>query len=146
MSGVRRARPDEAVALAGLWLESRKAAPIPPTVHSDADVCDWIAEVLLRSCEVWVATDDGEPVAMMALSDGWVEQLYVSPSHQGQGHGTRLLERAQYTQDALALWTFESNLPAQRFYEARGFNSSGPASEDNEEHAPALLYRWKRSG
>ena len=85
MSEVRRARPDEAPALARLWLESRNAAPIPATVHSDADVRDWIAEVLLRSGAVWVMTEGDEPVAMMALGQGQVEQLYVAPSLQGAG-------------------------------------------------------------
>jgi len=58
---------------------------------------------------------------MMALEDEWVEQLYIDPEHQRRGHGARLLEVAQATRPALALWTFESNLGAQGFYEAHGF-------------------------
>ncbi len=144
MSDVRRARHGEAAGVAKLYIEGRRAAPIPPMVHPDPDVGAWIAETLMTSCEVWLATNGREPVAVIALSDGWVEQLYVSPSHQGQGHGSRLLELAQSRQNALALWTFVTNLPARRFYEARGFARSGPPSDDNEEHAPALLYRWSR--
>lgn len=145
MSEVRRARSSEAAAIAKLYIEARKAAPIPPAIHPDAEVGTWIAETLLTTCEVWVAANGRAPVAMIGLSDGWVEQLYVSPPHQGQGHGSRLLELAQSRQDALKLWTFASNLPVRRFYEERGFTRSGPASDDNEEQAPALLYRWSRS-
>lgn len=144
MSPVRRARLEEAATLADLWLESRAAAPIPPPVHSERGVREWIGQVLLPSCEVWVSTVAAKPVAMLALDRGWVEQLYVSPSHQRRGHGTRLLEQAQTRDDALALWTFESNVPAQLFYESRGFVRSGPVSDDNEEGAPAILYRWQR--
>jgi hypothetical protein len=37
----------------------------------------------------------------------------------------------------------ESNIPAQRFYEAHGFIQAGLPSIDNEEHAPAICYRWR---
>ena len=144
MNRVRRARREEAAALADLWLQSRAAAPIPAPAHSEREVREWIGQVLLPSHEVWVSTVSATPVAMLALDRGWVEQLYVSPSHQRQGHGTRLLELAQTREDALALWTFESNVPGQLFYESRGFIRSGSGSDDNEEGAPAILYRWKR--
>lgn len=142
---VRPARRHEASLIAEIWLQSRRAAEIPPTVHSDAEVCAWISEVLLPSGQVWVATEDGLPVGMIALSEGWVQQLYVSAEHQRRGHGSRLLRMAQAQQDTLALWTFERNLTARRFYEAHGFVRSGHVSQENEEHAPAVLYRWKRA-
>jgi GNAT superfamily N-acetyltransferase len=90
-----------------------------------------------------VATADSEVVGMMALDDEWVRQLYVAPGHQRQGHGARLLAVAQSTRHSLALWTFASNLAAQRFYEAHGFKQSGSSSVDNEERAPAICYRWR---
>ncbi len=59
--------------------------------------------------------------------------------------GSSLLALAQRRRDALALWTFEANAHARRFYEARGFRRDGAASRENEECAPALCYRWTRS-
>jgi GNAT superfamily N-acetyltransferase len=141
---VRRARRDEAVAIADVWLRSRRASPIPPPVHTDAEVHDWVAGLLLPSSEVWVATAGSEVVGMMAMESEWVEQLYVAPGHQRRGHGARLLAEVQSVKDSLALWTFESNLGARRFYEAHGFTRSGPPTDDNEERAPAICYRWTR--
>jgi GNAT superfamily N-acetyltransferase len=140
---VRRADPSEALVIAELWLRSRRASHIPPPVHTDDDVRAWVSEVLVPSCEVWVSTSDSEVVGMMALDDEWVEQLYIAPEHHRQGHGARLLAVAQTTRHALALWTFESNRSAQRFYEAHGFTRSGSPSADNEEGAAAICYRWQ---
>ena len=142
---IRRARADEAAAIAELWLRSRRAAEIPPAVHTDDEVREWVAEVLLPQSEVWVALDGTDLAGVMALDEEWVEQLYVSPEHQRRGHGSRLLDLAKQQLGSLALWTFVSNVAAQRFYEAHGFVKSGALSDDNEEHAPAILYRWNRS-
>lgn len=142
---LRRALPDEASAIADVWLRSRRAAAIPSPAHADDQVRAWIQDVLLPSAEVWVATATGQVVGMLALNDGCVEQLYVAPEWQRQGHGGRLIERAQALRDSLTLWTFESNLQAQRFYEAHGFARTGVVSDRNEERAPAVLYRWRRS-
>jgi ribosomal protein S18 acetylase RimI-like enzyme len=142
---LRRARQDDAPAIAELWLRARRAAEIPAAAHGDAEVHTWIAELLLPSCEVWVATDDGAPVAMMALRGGWLEQLCVAPEYQRRGYGTRLLQLAQGSRSGVELWTFESNAAARHFYEAHGFTQEGPPSDQNEERAPAIRYRWQRA-
>ena len=141
---MRRATLDDAAAIAEVYLSSRRAASpgIPPGVHSDAEVHYWVRELLLPGCEVYVTVEDEEVVAFMALDGDMLEQLYVAPRHQRIGHGAGLLRLAQTTRESLALWTFEDNLGARRFYEARGFKQSGQASTNNEEHAPALCYRW----
>ncbi|MDE3131484.1 MAG: GNAT family N-acetyltransferase [Acidobacteriota bacterium] len=148
---LRRAAHDEAPAIAELWLQSRRAAPgIPPSAHSEQEVRAWFEEVLMPTREVWVATapragyEEPELVGMMALHDEWVEQLYIALDHQHRGHGTRLLTVAQASRESLSLWAFEANLPARRFYEARGFVPVGEPSSDNEERTPAIRYHWTR--
>jgi GNAT superfamily N-acetyltransferase len=143
---VRRAESGEALEIADLLLRSRRAAAgIPPSVHSDADVRLWVRELLLPACEVWVATEGDELAGMMALDGEWIEQLYISPAHQQRGHGARLLELAKLRSDSLALWTFETNRVARRFYESHGFIQAGAPSSDNEEGAPAIRYHWRRA-
>jgi GNAT superfamily N-acetyltransferase len=138
---VRLARPEDAAAVADVLLRARKAAAIPPGVHSDDDVRGWVRAVLLPSTELWVVDADEAVVAMMALDGDWVEQLYVAPEVQGRGLGSRLLKIAQDARRSLLLWTFESNTRAQRFYENHGF-VRGEVSSDNEENAPAICFRW----
>ncbi len=142
---LRRADGGDAEAAAEVLLRSRRAAAIPPSVHRDPEVRAWVAEFMIPSCEVWVATRGGEVAGVMALQDDWVEQLYVAPEHQGQGYGAALLALAKAERNALSLWTFESNLRARGFYEANGFIQAGAPSSDNEEGAPAICYRWRRA-
>jgi GNAT superfamily N-acetyltransferase len=91
---------------------------------------------------VWVAGHDGALEAVTVLRGDWVEQLYVAPESQRQGHGFRLLSLAQSLRSELALWTFAANTHARAFYERHGFEADGPVTSDNEERAPAVCYRW----
>lgn len=89
---VRRARPDDADEIAGVLLRSRVASvpAIPAPVHSDAEVRDWIEEVVLATREVWVADDDAV-VGLLVLDGDWVDQLYVDPAHTNGGIGSALV-------------------------------------------------------
>ncbi|HET9721297.1 MAG TPA: GNAT family N-acetyltransferase [Solirubrobacteraceae bacterium] len=142
---IRRARRDESEAVADLWLRSRKAATpdIPPPAHSDAEVVDWFQDAVFTTREVWVIGPHRRPVAMLVLHDDWIEQLYVAPGHQRQGHGSRLVAFAQSRGSQLRLHTFLTNRPARALYERHGFTPAGPPSSDNEEGMPALCYRWR---
>ena len=95
---------------------------------------------------VWVVEGDDTIVGLLVVSrDGaWIDQLYVDPSHTGHGIGSRLIDWAKEgAPGELNLWTFRSNVGARRFYERHGFGAIA-ASNDNEEGAPALHYRWDR--
>jgi GNAT superfamily N-acetyltransferase len=83
---------------------------------------------------------------MMVIGGDWIEKLYVAPEQSRQGHGSRLVRLAQSTHSELRLWTFEANLSARAFYETHGFRPTGAPSSDNEEHTPAICYRWTGAG
>jgi GNAT superfamily N-acetyltransferase len=142
---IRKAVSSEADALADLWLRSRVASfpSIPPTVHTDEDVHRWFGEVVLPAYEVWVADSQGEPIALMVLNHEWIDQLYVDPTWTRHGIGGTLLEHAKKARPTgLKLWTFQSNVDARRFYEARGFVATATTTGDNEEHSPDICYEW----
>lgn|SRR5262249_44482972 len=94
---------------------------------------------------LWGVFEDSELVGIIAFREGWIDQLYVVPSAQGRGLGSKLLRVAQRELDQISLWTFQRNAMARRFYEARGFvllrETDGA---QNEEKEPDALYRWKR--
>jgi len=146
---IRRGEPAESDALADLWLRSRAAAApsIPPTVHTDADVHRWFAEIVLPLREVWVADHLEAVVALMVLDQDWIDQLYVDPASTGRGIGGALLEHAKRCRPAgLRLWTFQDNLGARHFYEARGFVATVSTPGDNEEGEPDVCYEWRPVG
>jgi GNAT superfamily N-acetyltransferase len=142
---VRRARRDEADPIAAVWLRSRYASipANPAPVHSDDDVHLYFAAVVLPNAEVWVADAEGAIVALMALDGDEVDHLHVDPDHTGKGLGSRLIDVAKAEHPGgLALWTFQSNVGARRFYERHGFVAIAMTDGDNEEGMPDVRYQW----
>lgn len=145
---VRRATRSDVPAIAEVFLAARRSIlHIVPMVHPDDTVAPWLDGLVFANGPVWVAEEDGRIVAMMALSRGWLDHLYVHPDRHGQGIGETLLIRAKNSPEAiegLDLWTFQDNLGARRFYERHGFAAAeftdGAA---NEEKTPDIRYEWR---
>ncbi len=144
MIDLRRATPDDAAAVAKVFLDSFHATYEFPLAHTDDEVRGWIRDRLLPNDEVWVAVDGGRIVGMLALAPGWVEQLYVAPDRLGSGIGGSLIELAQARQPGgLQLWTFQVNERARQFYEGHGFVPVEMTDGSNQEGQPDVRYEWK---
>ena len=146
---LRRAKGADAYNAASVYLRARHHAvpDIPPLVHPDDDVRQWMHGVVQEQ-EVWLAVSgEGTVLGLMVLDGDWVGQLYIDPEWTGRGLGTRLLELARRRRPGgLQLWTFASNLRAQRFYERHGFTvQEHTDGSGNEERAPDLRYAWRPS-
>jgi GNAT superfamily N-acetyltransferase len=114
-------------------------------LHSPDQDRAFFTDHVFATCEVWGAWDLMTLTAFIAFRDGWVDHLYVLPSHQGRGLGGGLLQIAKDRYPELRLWTFQRNALARRFYEARGFvvieTTDGSR---NDEREPDVLYGWRR--
>lgn len=142
---IRRARRDEAAAIADVWIRSRRASipAIPPPIHDDDQVRTYFEHVVLPTYDVWVAESDGAVIALLALHGDWIEHLYVDPDRVGAGVGSALLDVAKRERPGgLRLWTFEANAGARRFYERHGLTPTATTAGDNEEGAPDIHYVW----
>jgi GNAT superfamily N-acetyltransferase len=143
---IRRAMPRDAQGIGDVWLASWRATFEFEPAHRDEDVRRWLATELVPQHETWVAVDvDGAVVALMALSDDMVEQLYVAPALIGGGLGGRLIALARDRRPAgLDLYCFAVNHRARRFYEREGFTpvAFGDGS-GNEERQPDVRYAWR---
>ncbi len=148
---IRRATVEDAPDIGEVWLASWRATFDFPPGHPDEDVRRWLATELVPNNETWVAADprdDGRVVALMALSDEKVEQLYVAPEWIGLGLGRRFIALAKARRpDGLDLYCFQVNAFARRFYEDHGFVpiAFGDGS-GNVEKQPDILYRWRPEG
>lgn len=143
---IRRAVGADAAAVAEVWLRSFGAAlPDVRRAHTDDQVRSWFREVVVPGQETWVATADGAVAGLMVLDGDDLDQLYVDPDMQGRGVGGRLVEVAKRRRpDGLALWTFQVNAPARRFYERHGFVAAESTDgHRNEEREPDVRYRWR---
>jgi GNAT superfamily N-acetyltransferase len=152
---LRRARADDAHAIADLMRSSKAAAmpwlAVPHTAEEDRG---WVANVLLPEQDVWLATTadatTADPAAadriagVLALTPGHLEQLYVATDLQGAGVGRLLLDHAKLLHPGgLQLWAFQRNARARRFHESAGFVlaelTDGATTEERE---PDARYVW----
>ncbi len=145
---LRRATDADAEATADLFITSRSEAL--PSVHfpyPDDSVRRYVRDVLIDKTEGWLAQDGDRIVAVMSLTPGWIDQLYVATDRQGQGIGRRLLDLAKERSDGdLELWTFQVNDRARRFYERNGFTIAEMTDgSGNQEREPDVRYVWHGS-
>ena len=145
---LRPAGADDVDAVASLFVEARRAAvpAMPRLVRTVEEVVGHLRG-RLELGGTWVAEHDHVVVGFLDLDQGWLESLYVRPSARGRGVGAALIDLAKaLAPDGFALWVFESNEPARRFYRAHGFveleHTDGCA---NEERAPDLRMAWPGS-
>jgi GNAT superfamily N-acetyltransferase len=142
---VRPLDAEDCDAAADVWWRARvKAAGMPAPVHSEDEVRRWFADVLLPDGQTWVAERDEELIGVLTLDGDDLDQLYVEPDAAGQGIGSLLVDLAKVLRpDGLALWVFQSNTDALRFYRHRRFAEVRRTDgEGNEERAPDVRMVW----
>ena len=151
---IRPTQADDADAVAEVYLAAYRATYAFPLAHGDDEVRDWLRGVMSDGTG-WVAlapegagaADQGAAetvVGFLRLDGHELDQLYIRPGWWGRGIGTTLLELAkQRNPEGLALWTFQVNARARRFYERHGFAAVRlTAGEGNEERQPDVRYAW----
>lgn len=111
--------------------------------HTQDDARRFFRERLLPACAVWVATQPGRRLGLLALEAPWIRQFSVFPPHQRQGIGTALLTKArELSPGELRLYTFQRNAPARAFYERHGFTAVAFGISPAPETEPDVEYRW----
>jgi len=144
---LRPATIEDAPRIAEVLSTSRRTfLPYACSAHTDAEVHEWVRDVLVPAGGVMVACVGASIVGVLATAResgaSWVHQLYLTPNHVGQGIGTRLLGQALRSLPLpVRLYTFQANVRARAFYERHGFRAvafSDGAS--NEERCPDVLY------
>lgn len=136
---IRPAVPEDAVVCAGIvnaWIDRTAWMP---RIHDCDDVHRYYRDVVLETRQVWVAGDDQ---GFLAFDDSarMVTDLYSKPP--GRGAGKALLDHVKTKSHALALWTFQANDGAQRFYRREGFTDVERTEGDNQEGLPDLRMTW----
>jgi GNAT superfamily N-acetyltransferase len=143
---IRRARADDAVAIAQAHIDARRIAmPWLPVVHTFEETVSFFGDFVIPNQVVLVAENEDGVVGFIAIEGAFVEHLYIAPAHQGIGIGDELLHRAKELRpDGLMLWTFEGNHGARAFYEKRGFVAvEFTDGSRNEEKTPDVRYHWR---
>jgi GNAT superfamily N-acetyltransferase len=134
----------DAPAVADVHLSARRAAAMPPSVHPEDDVREWLDRRLRGTDTVWVAEVDGVVGGYARFTESWLDDLYVAPGLAGRGIGAALLDLVKQQRPAgFCLWVFEMNTPARDFYARRGLvELEHTDGSGNEEQAPDIKMAW----
>ena len=116
---IRPATTQDLVSIAQISRVARATAmPYLPDLHTpEQDLAFFKSELETSNCQV--ALESGEVVGFGCVRDGWLNHLYVSPSHQGQGIGSALL--SHFGDSIEQFWVFQRNTKAREFYIKHGF-------------------------
>lgn len=140
---IRDAACSDVVAVARILSDFVDDTPWLPRVHSRAEDLRHIEDLIARG---WVRVIAAPDVRGFAARDRTrLHALYVRADAQGQGLGKAMLDDAKTRADRIALWTFQRNLRAQRFYCREGFRELRRTDgADNDEGLADIEYEWAR--
>jgi putative acetyltransferase len=147
---LRRATPADAASIAAVHRNAfGDALPWIPTLHTPEEDLAYFTRVVDEQRTTVIEHHD-QIVAFAATTTGWLNHLYVSPSHQGKGYGRQLLDDVTLDHQLnmpdieLTLWTFQRNFRARRFYGMNGFVPvEFTDGKGNEEQEPDLRFVWR---
>ena len=122
---IREYRDEDFDAVTILWRVARERL-LPEgetdTGHNFYEDQTYFRNEILKKNHVWVVEVDHRPAAFMAIENDFIDQLYVHPKYQRCGIGKALLAFARSkSPEHLWLYTLQSNVNAQAFYEKNGF-------------------------
>jgi ribosomal protein S18 acetylase RimI-like enzyme len=140
---IRRAVPEDAPSVAGVFTAARATMKYLPHLHTDEETRAFIAD-LVAETETWIALRNDDIVGFAVIDGGWLEHLYVHPTRFGHHTGTRLFQQlTEQHPHGFQLWVFQQNAGARRFYERLGCALVRLTDgENNEERLPDALYVW----
>ncbi len=119
--------------------------PWLPRVHTAAEEIRYAGD-MIEAGWVRVAKVDGRVVGFIARWEQDVHALYVLPDAQDKGVGTALIDDAKTDSETLALWSYEANAGATRFYGLRGFIQTDQTDgSGNDAGLPDIRFEWTRS-
>ena len=130
--------------LVDLWRASFEHGVGLPVPHPLDDHLRFFDEHVLTETAVILALQHDELVGFGSFTPDAVMQLYVHVAHLGRGIGTQLLAHAKASASGrLWLYTFVTNIRAQRFYERHGFDVVERGFEPVMQLGD-LRYEWRR--
>lgn len=135
----------DAGAIANILSGWNAATPWVPRMHSRASEKQF-AQMLVDRGWTTVARVNGRVRGFLSRHGAEIHALYMAPAARGQGLGKALLDHAKSQSRDLALYAFQANQGACRFYLREGFTEAFRTDgAGNDEHLPDIRFIWSAS-
>jgi GNAT superfamily N-acetyltransferase len=109
------------------WQDSHRAFCTPDFIdlHSPDRQLEYLNSKMNSGSKIYMLIEE-EPVGIVSVTDGLIEDLYVLPDKQNRGYGSKLLQYAiKQCTNTPTLWILENNTDAERLYRRMGFKKTG---------------------
>lgn len=117
-----------------VWLKaSIEAHSFMPAEYWESKVND-MREIYLPASENYVYEDDVEILGFISIYQNNLAALFVSPSTQGNGIGSKLIEYIKDKYKKLNLCVYKENKNSIAFYKKHGFTIAGERIDEHTGH------------
>lgn len=109
------------------WIESHKDICSQEflAIHTPERQKSYLESVIAKGAQLYMLSEE-MPVGIVSICGSLIENLYVLPSEQNKGYGTKLLTFAiGKCTETPSLWILNTNAGAKRLYERNGFKPTG---------------------
>lgn len=120
---IRKYREADIVQILDIWLSaSIKAHDFVGSAFWKSKVSE-MRDVYIPASETFVFETDGQIAGFYCLYGNTLAAVFVSPSLQGKGVGSALIDDAKSRRECLQLSVYKKNVPSINFYKKHGFIS-----------------------
>ena len=109
------------------WKESHRSFCTDDFIelHTPDRQREYLNSKMNNGARIYMLVEE-EPIGIVSVTHGLIEDLYVLPDMQNMGYGTKLLQYAiEQCTDTPTLWILENNTGAERLYRRMGFKKTG---------------------
>ena len=136
---IRSAKPSDIESLLTVWLNaSILAHNFMPASYWASKIAD-MRDVYLPVSENCVYEKDGVVIGFASIYQSSLSALFVSPSQQGKGIGSKLINYIKSKHRSLDLSVYKENKASIAFYQQHGFTCVGEQLDEHTGHPEVLM-------